>query len=270
MRASETEGVIMAEEEGEVALGSERGRSTIGFPYADLANAEQLVRAVYEHGRDCTVDQLAAWVSPPVNAQSGGFRSRVTAAQMFGLLERMRGRGRLGLTDLADRIFDPSTAADARVEAFMNVPLFAAVYDAYAGRRLPPAEALEQHIGQLGVAPKQVTRARQTLMGSAARAGFLHAEEGRLVTPARNGVPADEPSPEGGGPKESEPPPKTPLPLQDPMLRGLFERLPDAGSDWGKRARDHWIAAARTIFVLVYGPVEEDDIPAGASTPDAE
>lgn len=260
---------MVVEEEEEIALPSERGRSTIGFPYADLANAEQLARAVYEHGRDCAVDQLAAWVSPPVNAQSGGFRSRVTAAQMFGLLERMRGQGRLGLTDLADRIVDPHTAAAARVEAFMNVPLFAAVYEGYTGKRLPPAEALEQHIEQLGVAPKQVTRARQTLMSSAARAGFFDATEGRLVMPARNGIPTDERDPEAAGPTEPEALASTPPPVQDPMLRGLFERLPDAGSEWGKQARDHWIAAARTIFVLVYGPVE-DEAATNAPTSDAE
>lgn len=40
------------------------------------------------------------------------------------------------------------------------------------------------------------------------------------------------------------------------MLRGLFERLPPAGSDWGRAAREHWIDAARSIFILVYGATE--------------
>lgn len=232
---------------------SGRGRSTIGFPYADLPNAEQLADTVYAHGGECAPEQLAAWLKPPMSAESGGFRSRVTAAQMFGLLERPRGRGQLSVTDLGQRILDPAHATAARVEAFLNVPLFAAMFKEHNRRRLPPAAALEQHITRLGVAPKQASRARQTLLRSAERAGFMDAHDDRLVMPAgAHGEAASVPDSVEEQVRRDTPPPDL-----DPMLRGLFERLPREGR-WSQQERQHWLDAAKSIFVLVYGPVEDD------------
>lgn len=251
------------DETAEQAPSNGRGRSTIVFPYADLPNAEQLTDTVYTNGGECAPEQLAAWLTPPVSFESGGFRSRVTAAQTFGLLERPRGRGQLSVTDLGQRILDPADAAAARVEAFLHVPLFAAVFKEHNGRRLPPAAALEQLITRLGVAPKQASRARQTLLKSAKRAGFLDGDSDRLVMPAGHDgqappLPAGVPDPAS---KDPSPPPEL-----DPMLRGLFERLPREGT-WGQQERTHWLDAAKSIFVLVYGPVD-DDAASGPPAPD--
>jgi hypothetical protein len=65
----------------------------------------------------------------------------------------------------------------ARVEAFLNVELFRAMYDA-----LPPP-AIERQVAQLGVSPKQTERARQTFMKSAQYAGLIDASPGRFVKP---------------------------------------------------------------------------------------
>lgn len=229
-----------------------RGRSTLAFPYSDLGRCEDIARVLFEHGGEAAPEQLAAWLTPSVSPISGAFRSRLTAALMFGLIERVRGR--LRLTDLANRLLDPQTAAPARVAAFMNVPLFAAVFNEFHGRPLPTAGALEQHVARMGVAPKQADRARQTLQRSAALAGFFDAAPDRLVIPFADG-PAAPPDTSASPPS----PPEAVNPPVDPMLRGLFERLPPAGEPWDEAARKHWLDAARSIFILVYGPLDGDD-----------
>lgn len=255
------EGRHVGDEGEQDAVQSGRGRSTIGFPYNDLGNAEELTRVLYEHGRECTPDQLAAWLIPAASPESGGFRARVTAAQTFGLIERVRGK--LAVTDLADRVLDPGSAPAARVEAFLHVPLFAAVFHEYTGKRLPPASALEQHITRLGVAPKQAARARQALQRSAAHAGFFNAVTDRLVLPAVNGAtPVTAPL----GDTEREPASTEPAAAADPMLRGLFERLPPTSADWSETDREHWIDAARSIFILVYGPPQGSMPPQRSTT----
>lgn len=255
----------MGDDNGQNTVQTGRGRSTIGFPYNDLGNAEELTRTLYERGGECTPDQLAAWLTPAASPESGGFRARVTAAQTFGLIERVRGK--LGVTDLADRVLDPATAAAARVEAFLHVPLFAAVFHEYTGRRLPPASALEQHITRIGVAPKQAARARQTLQRSAAHAGFFNAVTDRLVLPAVNGAAAVT-VPTAG--MERERASETVATAVDPMLQGLYERLPPVGSEWSEADREHWIAAARSIFILVYGPIQTATPPERSATPGAD
>jgi hypothetical protein len=51
------------------------------------------------------------------------------------------------------------------------------------------------------------------------------------------------------------------------MLRGLFERLPPAGSQWSHEGRNHWMRAADSIFTLVYGPVEPSNVDGEAARP---
>jgi hypothetical protein len=87
------------------------------------------------------------------------------------------------LTPLGVRAVNAASEAIARVDAFLNVPLYSAIYEKYKGHLLPPAKALEREMVALGVAPKQADKARQVFDRSARQAGF-HAEgEDRLVRP---------------------------------------------------------------------------------------
>src|SRR6185312_6375613 len=85
-----------------------RERSSIAFPYDNLAEAEQLALAIHQHvgPGDCEEDQLAAWLTQ--SPKSSGFRTQVSAARMFGLIEA--GAPGHRLTDLGRRIVDPTQA----------------------------------------------------------------------------------------------------------------------------------------------------------------
>jgi hypothetical protein len=104
-------------------------------------------------------------------------------------------------------IVDPSQAREGKARAFLNVPLYKAVYEKYRGGVLPPAAAFERDIAGLGVAEKQKDKARQVFGRSASQAGFSEAGKSKLVMPAfavKSDMPApvdaeDNPDREKGG-----------------------------------------------------------------------
>lgn len=125
-----------------------RERSTIRFPYVDLAGAEQIARAVHDNYGlgSCEQDQLAANLQ--TTTASSTFRQKLAGAGTFGLV-RVR-RQRVELTDLGKRIVDPDTQGAARVESFLRVPLYRAIFDRYRGVKLPPDAGLESEMVGLG------------------------------------------------------------------------------------------------------------------------
>ena len=152
-------------------------RSTIEFPYNDLDNAVEIAQAISSNGgRECSLDQLAGYLKVSL---SGPTRTRFSNARLFGLVESKRGTIRL--TSLGRRVVDPETEGVARAEAFLNVPLFSAVFDKYKGYALPRAKGLVGEMRALGVSSTQTDRARQTFMRSARQAGFFAHREDQLA-----------------------------------------------------------------------------------------
>src|SRR5256885_1168312 len=111
------------------AAAKKRFRSEIEFPYADLDNAVELAQMIHDKaGSSCEVDELAAWMGQ--SASGGTFRSRLGAARLFGLVET--GQGRVTLTQAGrDALEGSGKERGARVDAFLNVELFRAMYDRY-------------------------------------------------------------------------------------------------------------------------------------------
>jgi hypothetical protein len=242
----------------------ERGRSTIGFPYLPLDDAIQVARAVHTvGGTHCQVDQLAAHLNLPSDASM--FNLRLNTARIFGLVTRTQGV--VTLTILGTRICDPQQEAAARAESFLFVPLYAKIYEQFKGASLPPASGLETAIGNMGVAEKQKSNARQVFQRAALQAGFS-AYPGRLVYPpikgAASAVPAPEvhtPAPEpdrsqdrshdrshdrknnGGGGDGGD---------QHPFIQGLIKTLPAPDSPWPMDKRAQWLQAAVSVFNLIY------------------
>jgi hypothetical protein len=229
--------------------GSERERSTIGFTYTDLDAAVDLVRGVHNAGGTaCDYDQLAAELK--MEAKGGGFRLRVSGAQMFG---------RISLTDLGRQLLDSPQERAARVSAFLTVPLYAKVYEQFKGSPLPPQAGLERAIESMGVGAKVKDKARQVLLRSAKQAGFFDAAPDRLVKPAmRQEAVADKPpgaldgadqpgvnraggSTGGGGGGRDH-----------PLIQGLLMTLPAPGSDWSADERVNWLTMASSIFTMIY------------------
>lgn len=247
---------VVTEAGGEPVTKSRTGRSRIAFPYSDLATATELVRTVHEnHGPSCDLAQLAGLLGSTVD--SGAFRSQVSAARMFGLIER---RSKLAvLTDRGDAVVDPQRSDAAKIDAFLAVPLYRRLFDDFDGKLLPPDAGLEAAIRGLGVTEKSVSRARQAFQRSADTAGFFKMGRNRLVRPP-SVAPDDTalpPDHERSGPDPDEPEDHVRDATADPLLRGVWSKLPATGPFPSSR-RKQWLALAELALDVVYGPDSED------------
>src|SRR5450631_3811167 len=95
-----------------------RVRSEIEFPYADLENAVELAQTLHSRaGTSCELEELAAWMNQ--SSTGGTFRTRVSAAKIFGLIETAQGRATL--TQLGRDILDKTgLERGARCDAFLS------------------------------------------------------------------------------------------------------------------------------------------------------
>jgi hypothetical protein len=216
---------------------SKRIISSIDFPYSDLDSAVDLVRTIHTRaGMSCETEQLAGWMDQ--SASGGTFRSRTSAAKMFGLTQSERGQ--IGLSPLGLDILDGAKERAARVTAFLNVPLYSAMYEQYKGYSLPPPPAIQRQMVTLGVSAKQADRARQVFTKSAMQANFIDPGSGRFIKPS---VGAVEPSP----PPKSENEGRTgnggggPIDLDlDPLLIELLKKIPSTEDGWPSAKRLRW------------------------------
>lgn len=235
--------------------GEGRERSTIGFPYNNLNDATEAAQAIHANvgTGDCDDTQLSAWMN--LSPKSSGYRVQISAARMFGLIETTGGRHRL--SQLGRMIVDPQRAREARVRAFMTVPLYSAVYEKYKGGVLPPAAAFERDIVGLGVAEKQTSRARQVFERSADQAGFFESGRNRLVMPgvaARSDLEVEGNGADKVGGGKPPPPPPPEGPSLHPFIQGLLKTLPDPETvkNWPLAQRVKWLQTAANIFDLIY------------------
>ncbi|MGU3389834.1 hypothetical protein [Sphingomonas sp. M1A8_2b] len=260
-----------------------RERSTIEFPYSDLESTVEMVRTLHaKAGTQCEDVQLAAWMNQ--TASGGGFRSRLSAGRMYGLIET--NGPHVTVTSMGLDAIDGDRAAPALAEAFLRVPLFRQMYEKYKGYALPPPQAIESQMEGMGVAPKQKDRARQTFTKSAQYSGYIDAQTGRLTKPA---FAAPSPPPEriedrqsegngngnngngnnGSGPSQgggigSELPPGL-----HPFIVGLLHELPPAKTAWSVDKRVDWLTAAATMFKLIYSGEGTIKVSGGDAAPAA-
>jgi hypothetical protein len=227
-----------------------RERSQIEFPYTDLGQAEELAGKLMERGGGAAEPaQLAAWMDQ--SAGGGTFRSRLSAARMFGFITSDRDAVRI--TDDGRDVLDPDKAPAVRSRAFLRVPLFEAMFQKNSGYPLPPAAAIERQMLELGVPTKQKERARQVFIKSANVAQFIDASSGRLSKPAVS-APAQE---------DLGPPPPPPDDKRHgggggggnyhPFVQGLLNELPATEDfpNWTVEEQAEWLRTAAGIFKLM-------------------
>lgn len=234
-----------------------RERSTIGFPYGDLDSAVRVARTIYEQAGDqCALDQLAAWMSYSA-VDNGAFRQQTNAARIFGITKSSRNS--IQLTELGQRVVDPQREAQARMEAFLSVPLYRSVYDKYRGHPLPPGAGLENVFAELGVARKQTDKARQVFQRSAQQAGFFNEGTDRLVSP---NIPSRPETGDGSSEANGNASTATESTYNEglgsrklhPLIQGLVETLPEPAREWSDMEQQAWLDAAKHIFALIYKP----------------
>lgn len=247
-----------------------RVRSTIEFPYSDLEDSITLTQTVFQNGGlECSIDQLAHWAGHS-NTKSGTFRVRLSASKTFGLIDQ--DRDVIRLTSLGERISDPAQNEFARVDAFLSVPLYLALYERFKGRQLPPTNAaLENTMVQMGVSDKQKDRARQVFYRSADQAGVMPPSRDKLVLPRGATQPRRNEGDDSGGDNAHplEPPVRSAVPVrsdslvnqvgvvpsparQHTLLLGLFEALPPPSTAWSEEERSNWLSLAGFAFKVVY------------------
>jgi len=231
-------------------------RSTIEFPYSDLDSAIEIAQAIHQvGGTACEHDQLAAQMK--MEAKGGGFRMREIGAKAYGLVTYDRG-GPIQLTDAGRRVIDPNQEKAARVDAFLHVPLYSAVFEEFKGGPLPPQAGMERALVKLGVADKVKDKARQVLMRSATQAGFFELQPDRLTKPAvktagkieealknGNGGGTGTGGNGGGGGGDGTD--------YHPFITGLLKTLPkNEGDVWPTKDRETWLKMANYTFKMIY------------------
>lgn len=235
-----------------------RQRSSIAFPYMDLSSAITLAEAIFQNAGigECEDDQLAAWTNQ--SSKSSTFRVQVYTARTFGVLSGEGSRHKL--TDLGLAVVDQHRSREAKVQAFLFVPLYRAVFEKFKGGALPPPAALEREFITLGVAPKQKDRARQAFERSADQAGFFEHGKDRLIQPGITGSNPPQSTKNnqtpkggsgGGGGDELD---------LDPVVAALVKKLPRKDVAFNADARIRWLQMMEMAFQDAYGEVETIEI----------
>jgi hypothetical protein len=238
---------------------SDRQQSTIEFPYTDLDNAIEVAQGVHRAGGpSCELEQLAAELD--AESKGGNFRLRVSGARLYGLVSSERG-GRVALTELGQQIIDPARIKQAKVAAFLSVPLYLRVYEQFKGSLLPPPPGMERAIEGMGVGSKVKDRARQVMMRSAKQSGFLDHAPDRFVKPSMRGDSDDSSAPAMPAVAASAKGSDTPMKggggsggggHQHPLIQGLLMTLPEPGKQWSAAERVNWLTMASSIFKMIY------------------
>lgn len=256
--------------------GKARARSGVRFPYNDLAESIEVARVIHERAAGvCDLAQLAALLNYS-GVSNGAFRTRVSAAKMFGLIEeadeqklRVSVRGQTIVAPISD-----AHATRAKVEAFMSVDLFKRVYEQFHGAALPEPVGLRNLLQtEYQVVPDRVAPTVRIMLDSADQAGLFKAtgNRSRMVLPlAMPGTPMAPPAPPahhaatpsrtggngggggggGGGGDVGE---------IDPAILGLLRRLPPGGTPISAKKRKLLIDAFTAMVGFIYPDAEGED-----------
>lgn len=256
---------------GESSASQRRANSTIKFPYVGLDDVSAIADTMLNrYGGHCSMVQLASALEQ--KPSSGAFRVKVTAAKMFGVVS---GRGdNLSLTPMGSALTDPDRRRQARVDAFLQVPLYKAIYDEATrqGGMMPGSlKGIEQMIVRLGVVPNQAETARLAFNRSARFAGFFEHGDNRLIMPALGPetVAAEEDADASGstsGGSSDDGPDGDDLPGKPTLLVEVFKRLPDEGEAFSQAERELWSSMLEAILNVLYPDSTRPPKPAEAPT----
>lgn len=258
--------------EADPKQGKPRAKSGVRFPYNDLDDSVEVARIIHEKaGGTCDLAQLATLLNYS-GVSNGTFRTRVSAAKMFGVVEeadeqKIRVSGR-GLAIVAPISADSATRA--KVEAFMAVDLFKKVFDRFNGTALPEQVGLKNLLAtEYQVVPDRIPPTVRIMLDSAEQAGLFKTagNRTRMVLPlARPGgtvqppvAPAKEVESQiphggngggGGGDDGSG---------IDPAIMGLLRRLPPGGTPLSSKRRKALIDAFTYTVGFIYPEADGEE-----------
>jgi hypothetical protein len=249
-------------------------KSGYSYPYYNMEDSLNVAQLVHERGGgSCNRDQLASFLKYK-STNSGAFLARVNAAKMFGFISTEPGL--ISATERSRNIFAPVMpieADQAKVDAFLSVPLFKAIFDKFRGNVLPPSDGLKnllQH--SFNIVKDRVTPAHRVLMESAEYAGYFntHGDSTRLIQPLAGNTRTQ---PEGtpGPIKTSDSKPETlerrklssdgggpPAGIHTAII-GLLRELPPIGESWESSKKERFFQAFKAVVEVVYPETTEAD-----------
>lgn len=223
--------------------------SELRYPRNDLESSIQVADKIAERGAGATVSnhELAALLGYS-GVNNGTYLNRVAAARLFGLIEG--NANAIKATERAEGILSPdypATADRLRLEAFKDVPLYAAFLDGFRGRELPaPSGMINALVTRYRVPAKDAKSVLPRLLASAEQAGlFRVAGASRLIEPTL--------------PVESEPPSQLaqteatataePLPVRTAAIRARFPKIIEgaldlmpSGPPWDQDEYEQWLS----------------------------
>lgn len=238
--------------------------SGVSYPYFDN-DASLRVGEVVQNvaGGSAAPDFLAAKLGYK-STRSGTFLTRVSAARLFGYVATSNGnfvvteRGRAALSPVM-----PDDAINAKMDAFMGVPLFAKLYQDFNGRQLPPDVGLRNlFLNTYKIVPDRVDDALRVFQRSAEQCGFFQHGRDRLIKPSAGvSLPQQASAPL---PANNDPPPP-PAERQrsgggggdsgggiHSAVIGLLRELPKQDESWTERERDDFLAAFTALVKFIF------------------
>jgi hypothetical protein len=252
---------ITAKEES--TSSEKQSRSNIVFPYFDLDQSIKVATAIHENGGGrCTPEQLAPWLGYSTT-KSGTFMMRFYSAKYFGLINSVKSH--ISLTDRALAIIAPITVEEtdrAKIDAFLDVPLFAQVYERFKGQALPPEIGLKNLFKtQFNIPDVRVQQALRVFFNSATQAGFfkIGGDRSRLITPVitrqpekketlvSKEEPQEKPRYSGGSGSGGEGPPGI-----HSAIIGLLREMPPPGMPWSAQKKEAFLAAFKATIAFIY------------------
>jgi hypothetical protein len=247
---------------------AKRGRAHSGtaYPYFNLDTSVKVATVIYERGGNCTIDQLASLLGYSA-VRNGTFLTRLSSAKLFCLVESQGDK--ISLTERGYAVAAPvmpGDAANAKMRAFLAVPLFGQIYEEFKGCALPPEMGMRNLLeNKFKIVKDRVNPALRVFYESAEQAGFfaLNGDRTKLIMPlthaSANAAPADKGTvapppaaapekPRGGGGDDGTPP------RIHPAILGLLRDMPTPGK-WIGKAR--FMKAFQNTVDFIY-PDEED------------
>lgn len=234
-------------------------------PYFDLESSIKVADIIYNKGGGaCSGDQLAHWLDYK-SVRSGTYLTRVSAANKhFGLINQEGER--FVVTERAKKILAPVMPEDmvnAKVEAFLAVPLFAKAYEQFKGGQIPHEVGLKNLFqNTYKVLPDRVPQAVRVFLNSAEQAGVLTEDRTRLIKPTLSASAAKPDTskkeeqasvpekPKGGGGGDG------PTSGVDSAIAGLLRKLPPPGP-WKIKEKQRFKDAFLSAIDFLY-PDEEN------------
>jgi len=245
------------------APSEKQSRPNMVIPYFDLDQSIKVAQVVHEHGGGrCLPEQLAHWLGY-TSAKSGTYMMRFYSAKYFGLITATRDS--ISITDRALAIIAPVLPEDsiqAKLAAFLDIPLFTNIYERFRGQALPPEVGLKNLFhGTYKISYDRLQSALRVFYNSAEQAGFfqISGDRSRLITPviarqtekkvtsATKEESTVEKQRTTGGGSGGEGPPSV-----HSAIIGLLRELPPPGTPWNSTNKKRFLDAFKATIDFIY------------------